>query len=129
MLKFQLYTELFYISLDMEIIFLCVIISSNFFIFKEIRSRLTQFDYKGNSFEEDQLDDGCDQKICVCSQGTVKRCGVEAEAICFPNLGSTDARAHHQGSGIGRILYMCTRITIALSFHLILKTFLEFITL
>ena len=35
MLKFQLYTELFYISLDMEIIFLCVIISSNFFIFKE----------------------------------------------------------------------------------------------
>ncbi len=35
MLKFQLCVELFYISLDMDIIFLCVIFSSNFFIFKE----------------------------------------------------------------------------------------------
>ncbi|XP_028406132.1 von Willebrand factor D and EGF domain-containing protein-like isoform X2 [Dendronephthya gigantea] len=66
-----------------------------------VRSHLTQFDYKGNKFEEDQLDDGCDQKICVCSQGGIRRCGREAEAICFPDLGGKDARRHHQGSGIG----------------------------
>ena len=69
---------------------------------QRIRTRLTHFDYKGSKYEEDQIDDGCDKRICVCSRGGLKRCGAEAEVICFPNLGSIDARARHQGSGIGQ---------------------------
>ena len=69
---------------------------------QRIRTRLTHFDYKGSKYEEEQIDDGCDKKICVCPRGGLKRCGGEAEAICFPNIGSIDARARHKGSGIGQ---------------------------
>jgi hypothetical protein len=62
---------------------------------------VTLFDYKGKKYEEEQIDDGCNKKICVCTKNNMKLCGGEAENICFPDLGAKDARAHHQGSGIG----------------------------
>ena len=73
------------------------------FHFYRIRTRLSNFDYKSTKFDEDQLDDGCDKKICVCSKKNGEYCDKDAEDVCFPSVTNAGAsRAHHKGSGIGK---------------------------
>ncbi len=86
--------------------FLCVIFSSNFFIFKESARVSHSSTTKVTALKKTSWTTAVIRRSVFVLEELYNVVALKLRRSVFPNLGSNDARAHHQGSGIGRVLYM-----------------------